>query len=336
MQTLYLDLHNGIHHGATLPILDNTITVVGKSDDSDVHLFDPDIATRHIALASSDQGLVLRALEGDCSVGNHRVSQGDTLVLNVGDCIRLDPSEVVVRIRNGEISQEVKEDNKHHNLTYGLLAAACLGLAFFLLRPTPESPPPVPAEHQVAKLLAQLDPAEPVKVDVTPQGVKVLGTLNDDLYRELATALASLEGVTNLTQPARVLLEQVQGVFRTNGYHANLAYENGGVVVVNNLDGNNASIQRVANYVKSDVTALTELRFAPFETSEPDAPFPAYPKDPNKRLTTIVDGDTAYVATTDGGRYFVGSILPNGQKIRRITKKGIQVDHNGQLAWLQL
>ena len=51
---------------------------------------------------------------------------------------------------------------------------------------------------------------------------------------------------------------------------------------------------------------------------------------------SIVDGDTAYVAAADGGRYFVGSILPGGFVLRRINEDGIQVDDNGEIRWLGL
>ena len=109
----------------------------------------------------------------------------------------------------------------------------------------------------------------------------------------------------------------------------------GGVVQVENLDAPNPNVQAVARRVKTDVPAVVKLEFSDVDR-EPPADSLAYPTDPQKRLTTIVDGDIAYVATEDGGRYFVGGILPGGFVLKRISEDGIQVDDNGEIRWLKL
>ena len=109
----------------------------------------------------------------------------------------------------------------------------------------------------------------------------------------------------------------------------------GAHVRVTNLDGNHEAVKKVTDHVYADVPALKTLSFSK-STSAPDENSQSlYALLPGKRLTTIVDGTTAYIATEDGSRYFVGSVLPGGSQIRVISDAGVQVDTNGTLTWMR-
>ena len=196
----------------------------------------------------------------------------------------------------------------------------------------PDALPSVNAVLEVLELAAD------VSVSSEAGFITIRGVLPEASAIDLENEIRTLPfDVVNHTQSVNRLLEQVGSVFRTNGYHAELNYVGGGAVQVTNLDAENPRIQQVAAYARDDVAALTALTFAtPGESGRRGKRLAVYSADPNKRLTTIIDGDTAYVATTDGGRYFVGSVLPGGLVLRDISADGIQVDDNGEIHWLAL
>jgi type III secretion protein D len=59
-------------------------------------------------------------------------------------------------------------------------------------------------------------------------------------------------------------------------------------------------------------------------------PLPPVPADPGKRIASLVPGDTAYLVTADGARYFVGSMLPSGHRITAIGAQSVTLEHDGR------
>ena len=85
--------------------------------------------------------------------------------------------------------------------------------------------------------------------------------------------------------------------------------------------------------VHSDVPQLAGLVFATPDASSPPEQPPPYADASEGRISARVDGDTAYLAAANGARYFVGSVLPGGHVVRRITAQAVQLERDGQISW---
>ncbi|MEM7284057.1 MAG: hypothetical protein AAF438_20825 [Pseudomonadota bacterium] len=333
-EPVYLNIENGVHARGVHLLDPDSICVVGSGDQTDVQLFDEQLAEQHVGLSINAQGVSVKALGASCTRGSKQLEPGHSAILSHGDEVTLTPSDVRLSLHTGADESTPGRGQ----LWFAATLCALLLMGIWLTWANDQTPGALEPtlQQSVQQLLQDLDPDEPIVVELDVNTAKLTGTLGDELHQRLSDLTSTREYIVNQTLSSSNLIAQVDGVFRTNGYAAKLHYRGSGVVLVNNLDPDNPKVQRVAAYVQRDVPGVTKLEFAPFERAPEKLALPAFPLDPNKRLTTIVDGDTAYVATTDGARYFEGSVLPNGQKIRKITAQGIQVDHHGELVWLQL
>src|SRR5262249_21253789 len=104
---------------------------------------------------------------------------------------------------------------------------------------------------------------------------------------------------------------------------------------IDNLDAGHERVRRAAAQIRADVPALKSLTFGAPDKVEPPDDMPLYERTPGDHLSIHVEGETAYVSSDDGGRYFGGSVLPNGYAVRRITSRAIEVDRDGQISWLR-
>lgn len=346
---LCIGVRGGIHDGAESELDGDEITIIGSAEDCNLRLADAGIAAHHLAIGASGNRLVVRPMDGQCSVNGRGVSAGQSATIRYGDRIALHDTDVWITLieqsedkagHSGGVEQNGRRGSRRWqrtlSATVALVALVFVGFGsqHFVRSAASASETTVRPED----VLASLDIADEVSVSREGGVVTLHGVLPDDVFVKLQREARTLpRNVVNRTQSVSRLLEQVRGVFRTNGYHANLTYVGDAAVEVTNLDGENPKIQQVAGYARDDVAILSALTFAPVgEGGRSDKRLVLNATDPNKRLTTIVDGETAYVATTDGGRYFVGSVLPGGLILRDITTDGIQVDDNGEIHWLAL
>lgn len=346
---LQVDIHGGIHDGANSSIENKQISIIGSAADCDIRLTDLAIAAHHIAIGLSGERFVVRPMDGGCAVNGKRVRTGQSESISSGDRIDLDGTDVWIAIAklqcpaedNGESA--LKTASTQPRLTsrptlYVGVALLAISVAFGGQMLLSKDAPAMDAAIGIADVLQSLEIENDVDVTKEAGRVTIRGVLPDEKSSALEVSLQALpRNIINRTQSVGRLLEQVRSVFRTNGYHAELTYVGDGSVEVTNLDGENTKIQQVAVRARDDIAILTALTFAPVNnTDRSGRGLAIYSTDPNKRLTTIIDGDTAYVATTDGGRYFVGSVLPGGLVLRDISAEGIQVDDNGEIHWLAL
>jgi len=354
-RVMRIGVQGGIHEGAQSLLGAQQITVIGSAGDCDLCLRDTGIAAHHLAIGCSDGHFVVRPMDGQCSVNGERLLAGQSASIVCGDRIVLHDTGVSLLMAENPVQQtRIDGDTADHGreagapphderplrrwTLYACVTLVTLGIALGSHQLLSESLPEPSAITNVTLLLESLEMTDAVGVSDESGIVTLSGVLQDDAATALEHALQTLPNdVVNRTQSVSRLLEQVRGVFRTNGYHAELTYAGHGGVQVTNLDGENPRIAQIAAHARDDVPVLHALTFAPVvDKDRSGRRLAAFSTDPDKRLTTIVDGDTAYVATSDGGRYFVGSVLPGGLVLRDISADGIQVDDNGEIHWFAL
>jgi type III secretion protein D len=49
-----------------------------------------------------------------------------------------------------------------------------------------------------------------------------------------------------------------------------------------------------------------------------------------KRVVSVVDGEPAYIVTSDGARYFVGATLPEGHRVLAISNGSVVLERDGE------
>lgn len=354
-ETAYLLVMSGVHHGARLALQPDALLVVGSGDDCDVCLSDPELEARHFALSLHDEQVTVRRLDGDVVVNGTDFDSAYTLSVREGALLELQPGRIQLRIAseadrhnfvitNADCSdteswQRLQTPKRNRlavaaALTCGILIATLL---IAMQHNAQDQSLPVAPQIALQTLIDELNLTDEVAIDESANTLMVRGTLPADDLNSLQKKLhASPLTPTLRISTAEQLLEHVRGVFRTNGYTAKLSYGGNATVVVENLDEDSAEIQKIAAFVRSDVANLKALVFTPSEAPESGGTDSAvYLAGAGKRLTTIVDGETAYITTEDGARYFVGSTLPGGHYVRQITAQGVQVNHGDTISWLQ-
>lgn len=331
----------GLHVGAYLSLPEQALQVIGTASDCDICLADEHLAVRHCAISLNDKMLSVRSLEGAVAVDGKTANGSINLCENSAPSISLGESGVDIKIvAQSELENERRALDEPlaepivgpltRARVLSIAAAGVLLMTFAVFATTRQdnSSLTAPADlvEQTKSIIGAMD--IDASIDVTRRdGSLLLSGIarQGDIARLQDNIRASnIPALVRLVTPEQ-LLEQVAGVFRTNGYNAELTYGGDGSVFVKNLDPGEPDVSSVASFVRTDVPLLKNLGFSPNGTGDNNGTT-IYLAGPGKRLTTVVDGDVAYIATEDGARYFEGSLLPDGQRVHRITDSGIEIE----------
>ncbi len=131
------------------------------------------------------------------------------------------------------------------------------------------------------------------------------------------------------------LARDVTSVFRVNGVTVQAHVEAPGIVVADASEPDFDRLARAQDVVRRDVPGLTRLSVVNHAVPPPP-PRPPVPDDPGKRIASVVPGDPAYIVTADGSRYFLGAMLPTGDRITAIERQSVTLERDGQVIHLNL
>jgi type III secretion protein D len=292
---------SGAHSGATFA-LDEGLLLIGADTGCDIWLSDAGLASRHAAVTADGRGVAIRAIEGRVSVNGKPLAASGSVALEPGSEIALGDSGVHLRFgRQSEpaaIEASKEPASRRSTGRPRVIAASAFVVAGLLV---------------AGFSTQQLRPGRNEAAAATPPAPTVKPAVPTDAE----------------------IIEQVRDVFRTHGYDAAITSLGHARFRIDNLDASHERVRRAAAQTRADVPALKSLTFASPDTSEPPDEAPLYESAPDDRLSIHVEGETAYLSSGDGGRYFVGSVLPNGYTVRRITSRAIEVDREGQISWLR-
>jgi type III secretion protein D len=334
----------GAHRGAAF-CAGSDLLVIGSDAGCDVRLSDPGLAPRHAAVVSQQQRVSIRQLDGTVRVNGQPLPASGSVTLDVGAEIVL--GECGVRLRFGATTAATtksarssrRRSRPSRTIALAVLVTCTLLVASFSPPDLDASGPEVSgptAVESVRAVLRQEHLENEVELSATPDGARLEGVIPREAAARLRTALAAqpIAIVDAITTDAE-LIEQVRDVFRTHGYDAQITYLGAARVRIDNLDEDHERVRHVATLTRTDVPQLAALSFAATGSLTPPTQPPHYRNAPGVTLSAHVDADIAYLAASDGGRYFVGSVLPSGHRVRRITSGAVQVDRNGQIAWFR-
>ncbi len=201
---------------------------------------------------------------------------------------------------------------------------------------------PTPAEAQ--HVLAQAGFPSLFVRRGSNEGLVVQGLLGSDGERARLEALIETRSLplTLAVQTDDSIGQGVADVFRTNGYDASVRAAGLGIVAVRVRGGDPSRIEDVRRIALRDVRGLRGLQFdaaAPAAATSEGAAAPnlqiAAADEPGKRVTAVVSGSVAYVATADGSRYFPGATLPSGGTVVAIAQQDVAVEKDGAVTHLK-
>jgi len=221
----------------------------------------------------------------------------------------------------------------------GALALVATGLLAFASLVTP---PKVVAETASQRLERLLGAPEfrGLRVAAAGEGLRVTGdvlTFADRQRLDVQLAGADLSPVVEV-RVAEQLAAAVREVFRMNGVVAETtpatSLADVGVVHVATRVADLSQLARAEASARRDVPGLRGLAV---ENERPATPPDNAPvaDDPGKRVASIVPGDSPYVVTVDGTRYFVGALLPSGHRLASITEQEVLLDKDGVISTLR-
>jgi type III secretion protein D len=222
-------------------------------------------------------------------------------------------------------------------LLHGGGALAAVSLSVLALAMVIKPAPPSPGELAL-RAQAVLRSAGFNAVAVKPGDggeLVVNGYLETLAQRSRAEQLLAAEGIG--ARFAVWVDEQVAGavreVYRLNGVAAEIEAAGPGVVRVKTRLADAAALQRVQDTARRDVAGLTQLVSANQAPAREPSPVPRM-DDAGKRVSSIVGGDSPYVVTLDGTRYFAGALLPTGHHIVSIGDREVRLEREGQASTL--
>jgi type III secretion protein D len=206
-----------------------------------------------------------------------------------------------------------------------VLVAAALWLLSQLLAAKPVAGPD--AQQRTVRVLMTTPGFQELKVEAGMQGPVVRGHLGTQAERDRLQRVLADNGLGQVQLEVftgEQLATAVGDVFRVQGITAQAQGNAMGQVTVRTQEPDAARLERAAATARRDVAGLASLSLQNRPPAPPPENVPVV-DDPGKRIASIVPGDSAYVVTADGTRYFVGALLPTGHRIEAIEANRVQL-----------
>jgi type III secretion protein D len=128
------------------------------------------------------------------------------------------------------------------------------------------------------------------------------------------------------------LAKEVTELFRINGVDVKATALVEGIinVTVNNYDKNIVNkIKHVALKEITDLDSL-EIKYKTNKLVKKSIGKEVTYSDYDKKITMVVDGDPAYIMTSDDAKYYIGALLPTGYKVVDIIDQQVVLEKHGK------
>jgi len=310
---------NGYLRGATIPLGDQ-VCIIGASDEADVVLADPGIATHHASVSLSPEGWTLEALDGQLHNAEDN-QQRESLKLEVGDFARLgpiwltvteegsiwrdpppEPVGSVVEAPDASIPPASEDEKENHTVMDDAVRSAIEATAI----PTVETLPNLPTSANRGRrlLLLPLSLAALLSAAAAyaitrhyPSGVEESLSPNERLLPPIG-ATAAIEAPA-----AKMTPEQLRAAFRKRlaevdllkRFNLQLADREWVLEAALDEDESERFQRMLANFVRAhDIDFPVRVKIG---SAESMLPF---------RIQQVISGSNASIVTDDGRRLYIG------------------------------
>ncbi|MEE9320676.1 MAG: hypothetical protein V3U76_09550 [Granulosicoccus sp.] len=367
VQSIWLRLVAGSQQGASLEIPLDTSMSIGGDISCDIVLRDATDNQRATVLIDSN-GVLLSVQSGMINIGDQAVESGmqqrvklDKMV-TLGDCrftftARSDAGEAAsvsmplhagsesIKEEEGEDSETGVQatipeqglfDRKWIPIMAGAILASALLTVGLLFWQKAHDESTADIKIPVGELLRYSEFSD---LELASEnGSKVIkGFLpgRDDAIR-LRTLLAQAESpVINKVQVGDELAGQVQNVYRVNGVDAEVRAVAAGEVEVSTQNIDERLLEKLEKIVKRDVPQIITIdniniytTVTAAEKPEQEPEYAAAVK-PGERVKMVISSDPAHVVLKNNINYYIGSLMPSGQRIVSIEGGLVTLEKNG-------
>jgi type III secretion protein D len=332
----------GAQQGARTPLPAGTAVSVSGVVDSDVVLRGAG-GERRITLAAEGETLLLHVVEGEAEAAGQRFAAGQSATLALATPVAIGDARIVV-VRSGGAAETppaaaprpaapafpARRWSRRLATGGGAVAAVSIGVLAFAYNAAPAGPTPA---QQALRAEAVLHGAGLQRLSARTAGngtVRVDGYLDTHAQRVKAEQLLGAEGIAAQWQVFvnEQVASAVQDVFRVNGVQARVEAVGPGAVRVSAQVADGHLLDSLRGIAKRDVPGLAAIDVRNDPLPAVAAATPAI-DDPGKRVSAVVPGETPYVVTADGTRYFQGAMLPTGHRIAGIEERRVVLEING-------
>lgn len=205
------------------------------------------------------------------------------------------------------------------------------------------------APSAIASTLASLGLGEVKLVDGDNGHIRVEGTVPTESQRTELISVLSAKGLSPSLHvvSGQQLAMTVQDTFRQRGMVVEARYLGAGQIKVDGATATaetqkiiaeilkgTASIQRIEVGSTLPPGPALAASVPPVPPASAKAAFANTARDP-KRVIGVIDGEMAYVLTSDGTHYMIGSLMPDGSQVETIEGHAITLLREGQRVVVQ-
>lgn len=349
-----LRILSGLHVGASRPLAEKEMILVGSGEDCDIVLSDPGVAPHHALIGLLGGTFSVRALDAPLRIGGQPLHPGDPMEMATLQRIELGQAALAV----GTVSDP---------------AWSTLMPAYDGTRPAPAPAPymrrlPAVAAFAVLSLmsvailaavmpkheaapkprdsLAQLIPEFGIvdgRASVDNNGIAVLsGTVKDAATRERIQQRLRDGGISASLdlRTGEDIANDVRDILRTQGFATRTRYlGKGDVEVSGNFQDGGALEKAVKSRAMVEVAGVRRIiprnyePIDPFQTvAQPTAEQKLAEQKATVSLVSVVRGKEPHVLGSDGTKFGIGEKLPDGSTLIGIgTEYATALDGAGQL-----
>jgi len=159
--------------------------------------------------------------------------------------------------------------------------------------------------------------------------IKVVGHVQQRAQlHKLRNSLVGMERMVFIdVSVGEIMAESVASVFRVNKLDAITTSLASGEVLAETATADLELLSKVEAIAYADVAGLKSLEIKnamPVVAKQPVGN--DFETLPGKRIVMVVSTEPTYILTEDGSRYFTGSILPSGHKVKAILAKKVELE----------
>lgn len=354
-----LRILSGLHIGASRPIAEKEMILVGSGEDCDIVLSDHGVAPHHVLIGLLGGSLSVRALDAPLRVGGQPLHPGDPVALAALQRVELgqaalavgnadDPAwQSMLPAYDGSRPAPVPAPYMKRLPAVAAFAVLSLMSVAILAAVLPRGDHAPQASDALTRLIPEFSIADG-KVAKDANGIAVLsGTVRDAATRDRIREKIKSEGLSaslSLRTGDDIAFD-VREILRAEGFATRTQYlGNGDVEVTGNFADGNALKEAALGRAMRDVKGVRRIiprNYDPIDPFQPAAQQTVQQKaaeqQPMVGLVSIVRGKEPHVLGSDGSKFGMGEKLPDGSTLIGITTEGATaLDTEGKLQRVQL
>lgn len=349
-------LLSGEQAGARARLRSNSSISISGNLDTDIVIRDEFIKEELLNLITKEDKVFLQVVSGNVEIDGKNVSQNNKILLSEDTTVKVGNTMFVhqrnINVPLSEIEQnnslgKNNFENMHsdRNASLSTKRKLSIGLSVVVVLLTltiitailygKESGKMTVTDEQQALNILKSNGFEDLRVSKSNNDQIVISgfvlTNKDRAYIEKIIDENAVPVVYDL-KVGDQLAKEVRELYRINGVDIESTVLENGKIVVKAYDKDIEIATHLKDVALREIADLKTLQIE-YVSSDQDnnttSEDISYNKQ-DKRITMVVDGDPAYIMTSDHAKYYVGALLPEGYKVIDIIDNQVVLERKGK------